>query len=365
MPPAYWVARQAPCPAGWRGRARLRQRLARRGIELTALLAALAIAETAGAGVPMRLARDAIRIGLSVAAGHSAAGVIPIRVAALAAGVTRAMFLTKAKIAALGLLVLGLFAGGGGWAFRALAAPSDGPKAEGKPQEETKQQKAADKAGSVQVSGRVLDPDGKPVKGARLIFLYGSSRKYPEKAWGTSAADGRFEFEVANKLLDDPWYESNRDQTYVVGGADGYGCAFAKLPPGTAGDVTLRLVKDDVPIQGRILDLEGKPVAGATVRIDDLMYFPKNGHLTTWLEAIKAGKPTPDLTHLTGLWSPTYAALIPAVTIGADGKFTIKGVGRERLVGLRIDGPSIVTRKIKAMTQPRETILPFRDKTGM
>jgi hypothetical protein len=65
------------------------------------------------------------------------------------------------------------------------------------------------------------------------------------------------------------------------------------------------------------------------------------------------------------LWSPAYVALIPPVTTGADGKFTIKGVGRERLVGLRIDGPTIVTRQIKAMTQPRETIRRFQDKTVM
>jgi hypothetical protein len=101
-----------------------------------------------------------------------------------------------------------------------------------------------------------------------------------------------------------------------VAGADGYGCAFAKLPPGTAGDVTLRLVKDDVPIRGRVLNLEGKPVAGVTVRIDDLVYFPNKGDLTPWLEALKAGQATPDLAHLTGLWSPAYGALIAPVTTG-------------------------------------------------
>jgi RNA polymerase sigma factor (sigma-70 family) len=61
-----------------RARKQLRQRLARRGIELSALLAALALAEGAGrAAVPAALARAALRFGLLVAAGPPAAGSIP------------------------------------------------------------------------------------------------------------------------------------------------------------------------------------------------------------------------------------------------------------------------------------------------
>lgn len=349
-----------------RARRRLQQRLARRGIQLAALLAAVSVAESAArAEVPALLARQVIRYGLLTTAGDGASTAIPTHIATLAAGVTRAMFLTKAKIAGVLLLAAGFLAGGGALAHQALAANQDETKAEAKGQENAKPQAADEKASSVPVRGQVLDPEGKPVKGARLIFLYGSSRKYPEKVWGTSAADGRFEFAVAKTLLDDPWYENNKDSTYVVAGADGFGCAFAKLPPGVAGDVTLRLNKDDVPIQGRILDLEGKPVAGASVRIDDLLYFPKKGDLTPWLEGIKAGTPNSDMVHMTALWSPAYGALIPPVTTGADGKFTIKGVGRERLVGLRIDGPTIATRLIKAMTQPSETLRPYQDKPAM
>jgi RNA polymerase sigma factor (sigma-70 family) len=349
-----------------RARRRLQHCLARRGIQLAALLAAVAVSESAGrTEVPALLAREVIRYGLLATAGDVTAAAIPSHIAALAAGVTRAMILTKAKIAGVLLLAAGLLASAGAWAHRALAAPKDETKAEAKRQEEKKPQAADEKAGSVPVRGLVLDPEGRPVNNARLIFLYGSSRKYPEKVWATSAADGRFEFAVAKTLLDDPWYENNKDGTYVVAGADGYGCVFAKLPPGTAGDVTLRLVKDDVPIQGRILDLEGKPVAGATVRVDDLLYFPKNGDLTPFLKGIKGGMRNADMIHLTTLWSPAYGALIAPVTTGADGKFTIKGVGRERLVGLRIDGPTVVTRQIKAMTQPQESIRPYQDKPAM
>jgi RNA polymerase sigma factor (sigma-70 family) len=345
-----------------RARRRLQQRLARRGIQLAALLAAVSVAESAGrAEVPAMLARQVARSGVLTAAGDATSAAVPSHIAALAAGVSRAMLFTRAKIAGVLLLAAGILAGAGAVAHQALAANQDEAKTEETVPANAKQQAA----GSIPVRGQVLDPDGKPVKGARLLFIYGSSRKYPEKVWGTSAADGRFEFAVAKTLLDDPWYENNKDSTYVVAGADGYGCAFAKLPPGVAGDVTLRLNKDDVPIQGRILDLEGKPVAGATVRIDDLLSFPKKGDLIPFLDGLKAGTQNADMVHLTGLWSPAYGALIPPVTTGVDGAFTIKGVGRERLVGLRIDGPTIVTRLIKAMTQPSATLRRYQDKPAM
>jgi TIGR03009 family protein len=108
------VAAELACKTGtvssWlaRARIRLRLRLAQRGIELCALLAALAIAESAGAGMAARLAQETVRFGLLVAAGNSAAGVIPTHIAALSAGVTRAMFMTKAKITIAILLTLSL-----------------------------------------------------------------------------------------------------------------------------------------------------------------------------------------------------------------------------------------------------------------
>jgi hypothetical protein len=87
--------------------------LARRGIELTALLAAVSVANSSNqAAVPFELASATVRSGLLVAAGGTAAGMIPPHVATLAAGVTRAMFLTKVKIATTLVLTVSLLAGG-------------------------------------------------------------------------------------------------------------------------------------------------------------------------------------------------------------------------------------------------------------
>src|SRR5262245_14860990 len=83
-----------------RARQRLQRRLRRRGIQLGTLLAVLSLAGTGQAAVPAALADAAVRSGLLVAAGESVAGVIPTHIAALTAGVTRAMLISKVKIAA-------------------------------------------------------------------------------------------------------------------------------------------------------------------------------------------------------------------------------------------------------------------------
>jgi len=184
--------------------------------------------------------------------------------------------LSKAKIATALLVALGLVvAGASALTRQALAAPPE----EAKPQDganppAVKPAPAGEKAAAVEVRGRVLDPDGKPVPGAKLVFVYASGEKAPDKIWATSAAGGAFQFSVARGIEDAAWYGNAWDQTYVVAAAEGHGFAWARVRPGASGDLTLRLVKDDVPLRGRVLDLQGKPVAGATVRIEDLPSEP-------------------------------------------------------------------------------------------
>jgi hypothetical protein len=158
-----------------------------------------------------------------------------------------------------------------------------------------------------------------------------------------------------------------RARPYILAAAAGYGMAVAPLDrPEAAANLTLRLVKDDVPIRGRILNLEGKPIAGVRVRINDLeplnqgqLYVPKNGDLTDWLAALKASKKDPwriEEDHLVELASPDFHLLIPAVTTEADGRFELRGIGRERVVHLRIEGPTIATQIVNVMTRPGEKI---------
>src|SRR5262249_38337265 len=116
----------------------------------------------------------------------------------------------------------------------------------------------------------------------------------------------------------------------------------------------LRLVKDDVPLVGRILDLEGNPVVGAKVTIQSIRAVT-DGDLTRMLE---------DLQKRVGFWGMPYVidvvkGPIPgqpkAVTTDAGGRFRITGIGRERLVDLHFEAPSIAIGSVVVMTRAAET----------
>jgi RNA polymerase sigma factor (sigma-70 family) len=338
-----------------RARRLLQKALAARGIELASLLGALALADGAAKAAPAALVRSAIRFGLLVAAGEPAAAVIPSHVAALAAGVTRAMFLNKVKITAVVLPAASLFAAGAGvLTCQALAAqaqettraaksePPATEKGPGKPVE------AADKDAAT-LSGQVLDPDGKPVAAARLYLLGGKAKdRAPAMARATADQDGRF------RVTTGP------DQSLLVAVADGYGPAWTNDFKKRDG-LTLRLVKDDVPITGRVIDLQGKPVAGATLKPHALKSSP-TGKLDSWLEATKVRKDggTPLEYELlsVSVWHSALADLVPRVTTDEQGRFRLQGVGRERVMALVVEGPTIETQEIDVAT--RAGLAPFQ-----
>jgi RNA polymerase sigma factor (sigma-70 family) len=375
------VAAELGCPAGTiksqvnRARRLLQQRLARRGIQLSALLAALSVAEAASrAALPAAQARAAVGFGLLAAAGEPAAAVIPPRVAALAAGVTRTMFLTTTKIAIAVLFATGLLAAGVS-TFQALAAkaPQGAPAAEAEApaSDQPAARKGADED-PLTFSGRVLDPDGKPIAGAKLYVLYESL--WPVAAPAASDAEGRFHFQIARADFVRSENPAPWENAKVVAVARGYGLGLAKLrsrgfhpakfrvgqpPPRT--DLAVQLARDDAPLNGRVLDLQGKPVAGVTIRVHDV-HAPFDDDLAAFVRALKDKKELyPPLKEHTigfngGVTGRDVGTLFAPVSTGADGRFIIKGVGRERLVRLRIEGPAIVTRDLYAMTRPGETI---------
>jgi RNA polymerase sigma factor (sigma-70 family) len=135
------AARELGCPVGTvlsrlaRARQRLRDRLTRRGVTLTAGAFAAAWAAEAVAAVPGVLVRGAVQAAALAAAGKGLAGVVSTEAAALAEGVLKAMLLTKVKVGAVVVLTAALLGGGGGvLTYRTAAGEpgsSQGPAARG------------------------------------------------------------------------------------------------------------------------------------------------------------------------------------------------------------------------------------------
>jgi RNA polymerase sigma factor (sigma-70 family) len=119
-------------------RQRLRDRLARRGVALSAVLAVLALARPAGAAVPSRLAAFTVSAAVG---GSAAARTISPSVAALVKGAKGIMMLNRTKAILLGVLTAGLLAGSLGtatlwlaqaWADEPAAKPAPGDQPPGK-----------------------------------------------------------------------------------------------------------------------------------------------------------------------------------------------------------------------------------------
>jgi RNA polymerase sigma factor (sigma-70 family) len=342
-----------------RARRRLRTQLTRRGIQLSAVLAALFLARDAGrAAVPAALATATVRFGLLVAAGEPAAA-IPTHVAALAAGVTRAMSLTKTRIVIAVLLAACLLAAAGVPTLQPLAAKERQSAAAAQPESHTSDQAVPQNRAEedpVAFSGRVLDPDGKPVAGAKLYLT--KSWNYAERPaeatpYATTTDDGNFRFALPRARLAADHLEE------LVATARGFGPAWIQVGPrGQREGLTLRLVKD-VPVVGQVVDLQGRPVRGATVRLLNIS-ATAGEDLGPWLADARAKNGLSwqlEARHFKrGLPCSEFASLPRQTTTDAEGRFRLDGIGRERMALIRLEGPAIATQSLSVFTRQGEPV---------
>ncbi|HEY7427247.1 MAG TPA: sigma-70 family RNA polymerase sigma factor [Gemmataceae bacterium] len=344
--------------ANWlsEARKRLSKSLARRGVELTAVLSAVALGTSSAPALTTQLIATTIKAASVTRAGDGLAGMGSASVIHLAQGMMVATMMSKAKTAAALLLMTVFFIGAGVWACYTLATPqiSEPQKEPDKsPLVESKGRRspAGDKNADVVVTGRVVGPDGKPAAEAR-VFLDPHTEDEKPIVSTTTGKDGSFSFILARSRLLDPETKFPLRRVRIVATAKGYGLDWLDVPIDDIDkEVTLRLGKDDVPIQGCILSLEGKPLAGITVRIQAVEAFPR-GDLDRALDAKRKGNQIFESTEVRLLW---YRHYLPdpslMATTGADGRFRLEGVGRERIVTLNVEGPGIHYHSFNAVTR--------------
>lgn len=266
------------------------------------------------------------------------------------------MLVTKTKIA-VAILLATIVSAACGLAYSS-ASSDEAKAAQQKPAEQAAS--AKDHAGKedkeIAYSGLVLDPAGKPLAGAKLYLVkpwYVLKRPAPSPLYATTGADGRFSFTGPKVTIGD-------DPLELVATAKECGPGWVTVGPnGKQDNLTIQLVKDDAPISGQIVDLQGKPIQGVRVRVVGIHAAAKED-LGPWLKAIASSKGQSMQKEYQYLRSQLKCDGLPGraheTRTDADGRFRLTGMGRDRLITVRIDGPTIASQELKVLTQPGKSI---------
>ncbi len=221
-----------------------------------------------------------------------------------------------------------------------------------------------DQTGTIILHGKVLREGNRPVAHAHLYLTVNEWTK-PEDL-GASDAAGNYRFVVsASKLLrkvTGSWLDKSLASLTAV--ASGFGPDWSELPDiegGRYGQFKAEYAHDfhlaaDLPVNGRVLDGQGKPVAGATVEVS-AMHDLSDPHWWKMPPAIKSidTKIMSRQEVDPGDWfSPLYRTawqVIPPATTDTEGRFRLNGVGGNRAVRLEVRGPGIRSTSVSVLTR--------------
>jgi RNA polymerase sigma factor (sigma-70 family) len=291
-------------------RRRLRRRLTRRGVALSAVLCLTALAADATeAAVPATLVGAAVGAALSGA--NRGAATAPA--AALANGVLRTMSAGKGKFATVLLVAAGLLLAGVVTLAQLpgqQAPKSDPPPAAGAG-EPAGPGPRQDEGLTLVLTGRVEDAEGKPVAGGPVALLatpfYGTDgRSQDQRMLALTQADEQGHFRIAR-----PAPAQDFSALEVLAGARDHGISRQGLadPYALRRDLAIKLPRPPARklVHGRVVDVQGLPVSGVTVSVG-------SGYPAEFVERL-------------GDWPQ------PVVT-DEQGRFRLRGVSRETEVTL-------------------------------
>lgn len=241
---------------------------------------------------------------------------------------------------------------------------------------------------TLEIAGSVVGPTGQPIEGAKLYLVHaglGTSfvTKRSEPAC-VSAANGSFAFRINPKdfeFIDGGW-----SQAHLVATKDGFGLAadgvflFEATGRGIAvadgsgrsyrtarmvgNQRTLSLVDDSAPIEGRVVDSANRPLIGAEVSVLDLA----GGSVTAmdrweaaagldgggWHLAERAIRKVPENLFLN--YGRVFDSFLPPIVTDTDGRFVIRGLGKNRIARLSICHPRSEFAEIQVRTRDGEVL---------
>ncbi len=238
-----------------------------------------------------------------------------------------------------------------------------------------------------EIRGRVLLPNGQPAAGAtvRAMTAAGTPFNFPKfeaKLLGafSTTADGGFEGKISLPLGTQPRAVTRvlnsqarrqlaRDEGVAVNlwaTMPGYGLAIVPLDSFEGNDPIVIKLADEEPIRGHLIDLEARPVRDAKVEVMSYVETISSGvdeALATTLAMKKEDRLALSLRNQGHEFvSPS---ILPSVNTDSDGRFELRGFGRDRMVELRISAPHLTATIAHVLTRPIKPIqLRFHDVFG-
>ena len=306
---------------------RLQQRLSARGVSLAVVLGALSLPAAA-------VSNDLVARTIQSTAGPVSASVSNL----IRGGVMTSKKMLFAVAIALSTAILALGPG----QFGDAAKGGQQPHATGKSPPNKPVAKTAATIPLV-VRGKLLDVDGKPLADVPVqLWSFRTGDKAPEPVTKT-AADGSFQFET------DP--QAAVEDARVVLTPNGKPAVW-RLLSGLTTEQTLKVPADDVPITGRILTLENQPLKDVTVEIVRVGIVGQ-GELSTWLDKNVAMRKEHYWLNEIGLLTVPGSFVLnqPKVITDRDGRFKLSGLGRDRVVTVRVHGKNVETKFFWVVTR--------------
>ncbi len=214
----------------------------------------------------------------------------------------------------------------------------DAPTAE--PSKAKESAKAPPVRTPIMITGKVLDSEGKPIQGAKLVALAtqpdaNGSLDYGQRLVGQAQSheSGQFQLEIPEKP------ELGYSSLNLMVTAQGHGFINLELPHQKAHhDVTLRLRTEKV-VTVRLVDLQGVPASNASLQ----------------LSAVSGDQPTPWWLSLPEAPQALPLALSTRITTDSQGRFELRGFGPSDRLTLEVHDDRFASQRLDTETGPANT----------
>ncbi|QDV51956.1 M56 family metallopeptidase [Gimesia fumaroli] len=243
-------------------------------------------------------------------------------------------------------------------------------------------------------TGRIVDSQGHPIAGATLYVdnsQYHSKHRqsnislpvHKQLTETLTNSDGTFRLEFddlwtrvmrASTVRPAPFYYRQHPGTLIIATAPGYATEWITTTDADpAVPLKITLSKSAAPIRGRLVDLEGRGLAGITVSVEAVC-SAEEGAVDRWLHDLptlsqqgllpnEKKKPKPG-SYNASIGKYPGASMVTANTPGFPtsietdqaGRFQFLNIGIDRLLILKIEGPQVATERIAVVSRDMQSV---------